>query len=70
MPKILLIFLVLFYSHSVAGQTETDTTNTGPWKRGGVGTINFSQVGLNNWAAGGQSSLSVLGLANLFANYT
>jgi hypothetical protein len=26
-------------------------------------------VSLNNWAAGGQNSLSVLGIANVFANY-
>jgi len=39
------------------------------WDLGGEGTINFSQVSLSNWASGGQNSLSVLGLANLYANY-
>jgi len=53
-----------------AQETETDTTFLNKdWQLGGTGTINFSQVSLSNWAAGGQNSLSVLGLANLFANY-
>ncbi|WP_299819985.1 DUF3078 domain-containing protein [uncultured Pontibacter sp.] len=44
-----------------------DTTKA--WDFGGTGTINFSQVSLSNWAAGGQNSLSVLGIANVFAKY-
>ena len=39
------------------------------WDFGGSGTVNFSQVSLNNWAAGGQNSLSVLGILNLYGNY-
>ena len=39
------------------------------WDFGGTGTLNFSQVSLTNWAAGGQNSLSVLGIATGFANY-
>lgn len=39
------------------------------WDFGGTGTINFSQVSLNNWAAGGQNSLSVLGITTLYGNY-
>jgi hypothetical protein len=38
------------------------------WDFGGTGTINFSQVSLNNWAAGGQNSLSILGIANAYGN--
>ncbi|MDF7812975.1 DUF3078 domain-containing protein [Hymenobacter sp. YC55] len=34
------------------------------WRRGGDGTLNFSQVSLSNWAPGGQSSLSLLALGN------
>lgn len=44
-----------------------DTTNI--WNFGGTGTINFSQVSLSNWAAGGQNSVSVLGIANIFTKY-
>jgi hypothetical protein len=39
------------------------------WDFGGTGTVNFSQVSLSNWAAGGQNSLSVLGILNLYSNY-
>lgn len=41
-----------------------DTT----WKTGGTLGLNFSQVYLSNWAAGGQNSLSTNGLVSLFAN--
>lgn len=54
-----------------AQEAENDTINlSDDWQLGGAGTLNFSQVSLSNWAAGGQSSLSVLGLAELFANYS
>ncbi|MCB2376337.1 DUF3078 domain-containing protein [Hymenobacter sp. BT635] len=39
------------------------------WRRGGVGTLNFSQVSLSNWAPGGQSSLALLGIGNAFLHY-
>jgi len=39
------------------------------WQRGGTGTLNFSQVSLSNWAAGGQSSLSLLGLGSSYAHF-
>ncbi|MGY2131243.1 DUF3078 domain-containing protein [Hymenobacter sp. HD11105] len=35
------------------------------WRRRGMGTLNFSQVSLSNWAPGGQSSLSLLALTNV-----
>lgn len=54
-------------SGALAQDATTDTTDI--WDFGGTGTLNFSQVSLNNWAAGGQNSLSVLGIANAFANY-
>lgn len=46
--------------------TGADTTG---WKTGGKGTLNFSQVSLTHWAAGGENNVSLLGSANLFANY-
>ncbi|MFM1932740.1 MAG: hypothetical protein RL226_2043 [Bacteroidota bacterium] len=39
------------------------------WTKGGTFGLNLSQVHLENWAAGGQSSVSATGLVNLFANY-
>ncbi|WP_375433915.1 DUF3078 domain-containing protein [uncultured Hymenobacter sp.] len=39
------------------------------WRRGGAGTLNFSQVSLSNWAPGGQSSLSLLALGNVYVHF-
>ena len=39
------------------------------WNFGGLTTLNFSQVSLNNWAGGGVSSLTATGLVNLNAIY-
>lgn len=38
-------------------------------KKGGFTGLNFSQTSLTNWAAGGQNSLSLNGLFNLFGVY-
>ncbi|HXA02105.1 MAG TPA: DUF3078 domain-containing protein [Cytophagaceae bacterium] len=45
-----------------------DTTRY--WKRSVTTTLNFSQVSLTNWVGGGQSSVSLTGLVNGFANYS
>lgn len=45
-----------------------DTISTG-WRFGGVTNLNFSQLYLSNWAAGGQNSLALNGLVSLFGNY-
>ena len=52
--------LTLFAADTAA----KDTT----WKRGGVFNINFNQVSLTNWAAGGKSSVAFSGLFSYFAN--
>ena len=57
-------FLTLF--PSVFAQ-EADSSKY--WNWGGAGTINVGQVALSNWAAGGESSVNILGLASIFANY-
>lgn len=46
---------------------EIDTAKA--WKFGGLISLNGQQVSLTNWAAGGNSSISVAGLASLFARY-
>lgn len=38
------------------------------WKKGGVFNLNFSNVGLQNWAAGGANSYSFTALTGLYAN--
>ena len=57
--------LAVLSAFPMLAQSPADTIPLG-WRRGGAGTLNFSQVGLHNWAAGGQSAVSVLGIANLF----
>lgn len=49
-----------------AQDTPADTSY---WKKGGVGSITFSQVSLTNWAAGGENSVSLNGFLGLFSNY-
>lgn len=49
-----------------AAAAEADSL---PWKKGGMGTLTFSQVSLTNWAAGGQNSVAANAFLNLFANY-
>lgn len=39
------------------------------WKISGITNITFSQVGLMNWTAGGNSSISIIGLGMYKANY-
>lgn len=46
---------------------ETDTVAS--WKTGGLTGLNLSQTSLTNWAAGGNNSVALNGLANLFAIY-
>jgi hypothetical protein len=58
---LLLIPLALF------SQEKVDTVKT--WHYGGLMSLNFSQVSLTHWAAGGQSSTAGVGIFNVFANY-
>lgn len=55
----------VFNSLQADGEAVQDTL----WKTGGTAGLNFSQVYLENWAAGGQSSVSGTALINIFANY-
>jgi hypothetical protein len=38
------------------------------WKKGGTINLNASQTSLTNWAAGGQSSMAINGLLNMYAH--
>ena len=67
MKKTLLAFFTFFAFLPTVFAQDPDSANY--WNWGGAGTINVGQVALTNWAAGGQSSINVLGLASLFANY-
>lgn len=61
----LLVSLLLSFSWGVA---QDDDAGSGPWTKGGAGALTFNQVGLYNWAAGGQSNVTLIGNLNLFAN--
>jgi hypothetical protein len=49
-------------------RTQTIDTIHG-WKTGGVVSVSLAQTSLKNWASGGQNSVAVNGLFNVFANY-
>ncbi len=46
---------------------NSDTTNG--WKFGGLTNITFTNTKLYNWAAGGDNSVALAGVASVFANY-
>lgn len=71
MKKLFLALLLVCSSLTLYSQ---DTTGVGSsadtvWRTGGVFNVQFSQVSLTNWAAGGDNSLALNSLAGLFANY-
>lgn len=53
----------------VAALAPAETADTTAWFIGGTTALNFSQVFLQNWAAGGQSSVSGTALFQGYANY-
>ncbi len=61
---LLILSIVPLFTYA---QAPVDSTKL--WKTGGVFTVNFSQVSLTNWAAGGKSSASGVFMVNSFANY-
>ena len=77
--KNILLFLSLTLFISVAfgqitekeGDLKKQNTDTlDGWKTSGIIGLNFSQLSLQNWSAGGMNSLSLNGLANFQANYS
>ena len=63
MKKTILVLLILVSVNSAHAQKDT------VWRKGGLIAINFSQVSLTNWAAGGQNSIAGNAIINYFANY-
>lgn len=64
--KKLLAIILLLPLFAFAQQDETKDTL---WTTEGNFSLNFSQVSLTNWAAGGKSSMSGIGMLNYKANY-
>lgn len=62
-----LIFLLLL-PMAMFSQQMPDTLKT--WQVKGLVSLNFSQISLSNWVAGGRSSHAGVGIFNLSAKYT
>lgn len=70
MKRLITLSVALFISYSSfaqdpAANTAVDTS----WKRSGVFGLNFTQVSLSNWSAGGENSISGIAIFNYTANY-
>ncbi len=63
MKKIFFTSLTLIFA--IFSNAQADTV----WRKGGLIALNFSQVSLTNWAAGGQNSISGNSIINYYANY-
>lgn len=66
--KYLLILLIFSMSIGLKAQ-DADPAPTSNWTKGGDFGVTFSQVSLTNWAAGGDNTMALNALTNLFANY-
>lgn len=70
MKKVTLLFVSLLVVSLTFSQEKTKKdTVQGPWKTGAKTSLNFSQVSLTNWAAGGENSISGNFLGNIYARY-
>jgi hypothetical protein len=71
MKKLLLLtFTILFFLTSKAQEDTVVVVHQDTvWRRGGIVSLNFSQVSLTNWAAGGQNSVAGNGIFNFYNNY-
>lgn len=66
MIKITCFILAFLLSFNSFAQEKKDTTY---WKKGGLVSLNFSQVSFSNWVSGGKNSVSGVGILNFFSNY-
>lgn len=60
-------FFVLAAFIYLSANAQTDSVKY--WKKGGFASLQFNQVSLTNWAAGGENAISTTAFLNLFANY-
>jgi hypothetical protein len=65
----MLLSVAMMGQGSEEASNPEDAVKDTSWTTGGTLGLNFSQVYLNNWAAGGQTSVSATGIVNLFGNY-
>lgn len=63
MKKTGIALILLIMGNSLYAQQDT------VWRKGGLFSLNFTQVSLTNWASGGQNSIAGNAIVNYFANY-
>jgi hypothetical protein len=63
---LVLLFFVVAQLSAQEAETPADTTY---WIKGGLSSLSFSQVSLDNWAAGGDDNISVTSFFSVFADY-
>ncbi len=63
-PKVVLSLLLALLTANIFAQSDS----TSNWKRSGSAALNFSNVGLSNWAGGGESTIAVGTVINLNAD--
>jgi hypothetical protein len=62
-----ILFSLTIFCFITAGIIAQDSIKY--WKTNGLAALNFNQVSLTNWAAGGQSAVAGTALFNFTANY-
>lgn len=60
--------ITLITTISVFLSFAQNPADTSYWTKGGVSSLTFSQVGLTNWAAGGQNSVAINSILSVYAN--
>lgn len=65
--SVLFTLAIVSMSFMVHAQDAAPQDTT--WRTGGFASIQFNQVALSNWAAGGESSISATAIASGFASY-
>ena len=65
----LISLLFIFILNADAQIAIVEDTTVNGWIKGGFLALNFNQVSLTNWAAGGESALSSTILGNAFVKY-
>ncbi len=67
MKKYLSLVAVLFFY--INGWAQDEVKKDSLWKIGFESALNFSQVSLSNWAAGGENSIATNAFINVYSNY-
>ncbi|NOQ23936.1 MAG: DUF3078 domain-containing protein [Bacteroidales bacterium] len=70
MIKKIILFVAFAISTALILNAQEEPDSLKPLKFEGNTTINFSQVSLTNWSAGGDNSYAFNGLVNLSLNYS